>query len=113
MRVDLDAARAARAEARGEAPSVVVNGREFKLVPELPLMFAEALRENRMWEAQQLMLLNKDELEDFLACELTSDDLEAIAEAYSAGTVGESRASRRSSTNGGRPSRPTSNASTT
>lgn len=36
MHVDLDAARAARAEARGVHPSVTFRGREFKLVAEAP-----------------------------------------------------------------------------
>lgn len=42
--IDLDAARAARREAQGEAPTVVFGGETFVLPPELPYTALEALR---------------------------------------------------------------------
>lgn len=35
-RYDLGAARAARSEARGEAPVLEIDGREYRLIPEIP-----------------------------------------------------------------------------
>lgn len=43
MRIDLDAARAARREARGESPVLVVDGQELALPEELPFEAAELL----------------------------------------------------------------------
>lgn len=40
-RIDLDAARAARREARGESPVLVFMGSEYELAPEMPLELVE------------------------------------------------------------------------
>lgn len=40
-RIDLDAARAARREARGESPVLVFKGEEYELAPEMPLELVE------------------------------------------------------------------------
>jgi hypothetical protein len=110
--VNLDAKRAARAEARGENPIVTLGGREFELVGEMPLALVEKLTSGDMAGAVELLLADADDIDEFMANRPTVKDLEAIAEIYSAGGLGESSASTRSSTSTGKPSRPTSNGST-
>lgn len=45
MRIDLDAARAARREVAREPISIVLDGAEYHLPPELPFQVAEAMSE--------------------------------------------------------------------
>lgn len=45
MAIDLDAARAARREAKGESPVVKLNGKEYQLPVELPYEALECIRE--------------------------------------------------------------------
>jgi hypothetical protein len=45
MAIDLDAARAARREAKGEGPRVIFGGISYELSPELPFGVLEAMRE--------------------------------------------------------------------
>lgn len=49
--IDLDAAKAARAEALGEPPVVVWQGETFELPAELPARFLDAIIEDRYTEA--------------------------------------------------------------
>lgn len=111
-RVNLDAKRAARAEARGENPIVTLGGRDFELVGEMPLALVEKLTSGDMGGAVELLLANADDIDDFMANRPTVKDLEVIAEIYGAGGLGESSASTPSSKSTGKQSRPTSNGST-
>lgn len=111
-RVDLDAKRAARREARGDNPRVSLGGREYELVGEMPLALVEKLTSGDMAGAVELLLADAADIEDFMSHRPTVNDLEVIAELYGAGGLGESSASKRSSASNGRHSRPTSNAST-
>ena len=43
MKIDLDAAKAARREANGEAPTVVFGGKEYELPVELPFEVATSM----------------------------------------------------------------------
>lgn len=112
-RADLNAKRAARSEAEN-APHEVALGfdadgkeRVFFLKPRLPVAFVELLREGRIREALQLLLVDPADWEPMRAADLDSDDLMAICELYGV-DLPESPASTRSSTNGGPSSRPTS-----
>jgi len=42
--IDLDKARAARREAKGDGPKVIFGGEEYELSPELPFGVLEAMR---------------------------------------------------------------------
>ncbi len=44
MAINLDTARAARAETLKEAPVIVLDGKEYRLPPELPFVVLEAFR---------------------------------------------------------------------
>lgn len=110
--VDLDAARAARDEARGDNPTVTLGGRDYKLTPELYVDAMAAWRENRTDDFVRLVLADPTEADDFLEHRMTWTDLADVVAAFSAGDPGESSASSSSSKTGGRRSRPTSDAST-
>lgn len=109
--VDLDAARAARAEARGESTTVVVGGREYELSPELPVEFAEHMRFDRIKDALGTLLADPDDLEAFWATRPTIDDVIEIARTYGV-DLGEFMASSTSSNGTSRPARPTSKRTT-
>lgn len=109
---DLDAARAAREEARGEYPVVTFGGRDYKLTPELYVDAANAWKDNQADEFVRLVLADPSEADDFLANRVSWADLNEVITAFTAGDPGESSASSRSSKPGGRRSRPTSSAST-
>lgn len=91
--LDLGAARAARRETSGVGPRVGFAGRVFQLRAEVPLRYGELVRQDRYSEACALLLADPDEdLDDFLALDLTIHDLMAIATQYAV-TQGESSAS--------------------
>lgn len=108
---DLDAARAARLEARGEPRWFIFGGDKFELPPELPAEFAYLLDDPK--EALRFLLAN--DFERFWSLRPSGQDLVALVgwltKAYGAGP-GESSASGSSSAPGGPPSRPTSPATT-
>jgi hypothetical protein len=111
MDLDLDAARAARAETRGETPTVTIGGETFTLPPELPMRYIWA---NDDMDA--LKALFDGQLDRFLSVvELTTEDIRALIAGmpslYGVGS-GESLASAGSSGNGSNRSRPTSGGST-
>lgn len=114
MHVDLDAARAARAEKRqGSAPSITFGGREYPLVAELPVEFTELLEQGRFRLALGILLADLDDIEPFMANKPTVEDLSAIADVYGfGGGLGESPASGASSNGIGKSSRPTSKRTT-
>lgn len=112
--LDLDAARAARAEAAGERHQLVFQGATFELPVEIPADFAFFLVENKMREALGALL--EERFDEFWKLRPSVGDLtelaNGVARLYGFGNEGESEASAAPSTNGGKPSRPTSSAST-
>ena len=107
--LDLDAARAARAEARAENPTVKFGGEVFKLPAELPMEFIWLLVEGE--ERKALDCLFSDDLERFCRQQPSREDIMAffagIRDLYGL-NQGESSASAGSSSNGGNRSRLTS-----
>lgn len=110
--LDLDAARAARAEVRGDDPPVfLLGGQKFTLPAELPAEFAYLLDDPK--EAMRFLLA--DQFDDFWGHRPSKADIfEVVAWiGRTAGlTAGESSASGGSSPNGSGPSRLTSPATT-
>lgn len=99
MRIDLDAAKAARREARGEGPTVVFNGREFTLQAEIPWEVTELFSDGKVNEAVRLLL--GDAHEEFMAAKPSVEDmrilLEELTKANGLDDLGESSASAASS----------------
>lgn len=105
MRIDLDAARAARAEAAGEGPVVVFGGGDFPLPPEMPFSVAESLATlNEMStsaKAAEMQAIFKallgENYESFMAQSPSLEDMlaliEGLGQAYGLEDVGESEAS--------------------
>lgn len=109
MKIDLDAARAARREAAGESPVIVLNGKEIALPAEIP--FDAAARMGRMAKAVEakdndalmddfgvwLKALLGPAYDEFMAAQPSVNDLMALAEglvkAYGFEDLGESQAS--------------------
>lgn len=112
--LDLDAARTARAEVRGDPPTIRLGGETFELPAELPMEYVWRSIEGEDREA--LGTLFNGDLERFLATNPTKDDIVAliagIPALYGMGSEGESGASAGSSRNGGTSSRPTSSGTT-
>jgi hypothetical protein len=112
--LDLDAARAARAEAAGERHAIKFGGVVFELPVEIPADFAFYLVENDARSALRSLL--GDRFDEFWALKPSIADLNelagGVAKLYSFGDVGESVASVTSSKNGGKSSRRTSPATT-
>ena len=112
MELDLDKARAARLETKGEGHSFIFGGVEFTLPPEIPYGAAEAM-ESGNFRAALGMVLNGT-AEKFFELGPSTDDVEALvtgmADMYAPGSsVGESSASSPSSTKGStKPRRPSS-----
>lgn len=110
MAIDLDAARAARKEGKGEPPEVIFGGATYTLPVEMPFEIVEqlALLQNANGDdasaAEPVLavvhLLLGDQYEAFMANHPSMDDLTALAKGamqeYGVGP-GESQASRRSS----------------
>lgn len=119
--IDLDAARAARREANGVAPSVRFNGETYELPVEVPfettkLMIAvsaetDAVRINEMVDGVLGALLGEEGYRKFLASSPAPTLQDVIALIYGLTieygvTLGESRASTESSpSSGARPRR--------
>ena len=114
MDLDLDAARAARAETRGEAPTITFGGETFNLPAELPMRYIWTLIDGEDMDA--LKVLFNGQLDRFLAAGPTREDILAliagVPKLYGLGPSGESPASAGSSANGSNQSRPTSGGST-
>lgn len=109
--LDLDAARAARSEAKGHSPQVKFGGERFSLPAELPWDFFEVLDSGDM-KAAMGMLLNGD-FDRFWAHGPTTEDMKALARGVPAlygfgGGAGESSASAGSSSATGKQPRRTS-----
>lgn len=109
MKIDLDAARAARREAAGEAPVIVIGGQEVELPAEIP--FEAAAQMGAMAKAVEakdndaltdyfgawLRTLLGDAYDAFMAARPSVNDLMALSEglvkAYGFEDLGESPAS--------------------
>jgi hypothetical protein len=86
--VDLKARRAARHEAKGEAPTVDYEGTTFTLPVELPLTFVEALQANQLATACRELFGERGD--EFISLVKPSiEDLGEIATLYGQG-LGES-----------------------
>ena len=117
--IDLDAARIARAETRGEPIVVRLGGKDFELPPELPAdvvtSFGMVMRGDVAALGEALAALFGDELPSIKAARLSWEDekllLESTLELYGF-DLPESSASGASSSSTSKPSRPTSSAST-
>lgn len=111
--LDLDAARAARAEVDDAPPIVRFGGQTFELPSELPIDFAFRQREGDLRGA--IGLLFGDAADRFFGLRPSVADIAELADGvlkmYGL-TPGEAKASGSSSPNGGASSRPTSSAST-
>lgn len=85
MTIDLDAARAARREGKGEGPVLKFEGKEYQLPPELPYEALEPIQgiNNPATAAGAMVDLMKALLGpyyDEIKSELSFDDLEAFVE---------------------------------
>lgn len=113
MELDLDAARAARAETRTEPHHILFGGQKFKLPVELPWDYFEILDTGDMKEALRFLL--DDQFDEFWTHVPSPDDMKELATGiprlYGFGS-GESSASGGSSGPIGSHSRQTSPAAT-
>ena len=93
--LDLDAARAARAEARAAdgkgAPFLKVSAGYIEVHPEIPLAAAYLFAEEKVREGLALVLVDQADV-DTLWPTLTADDLRAIVEFITGKSLGESLA---------------------
>lgn len=113
MPIDLDQARAARAEAQGTGPELVFGGHTFKLPPELPIDTLDALAQldaasqskdsaaiTTAFRGIATSLVGEKNAAKFLAMQPSIQDMSAlvdgIAKEYGFATVGESSASAKS-----------------
>jgi len=112
--LDLDAARAARAEATREPKTFTLGGETFSLPVEFPMSVAALWAENDYDGGMRRLLA--DAYERFAALDISAEDVTALvqgmAEMYGFNAPGESPASVTSSLNGSRRSRRTSRAAT-
>lgn len=95
--LDLDAARAARAEARAAAgeglPVIKVSAGYVEVSPEVDLIAGEDFLAGRFREGLALLLADPSDVDAVLAGGLSKDDLNAIGEFITGLSVGESPAS--------------------
>lgn len=112
--VDLDAMRAARAEARQEKHSFVFGGETFDLPDELDLDLGVSIMNGNVWGS--LTGLLGDQWDRFYALKPHLEDavdlVKSLAPLYGFADPGESPASPSSSASNGTLSRPTSKGST-
>ena len=119
--LDLDARRAARAEATGEPHEVTLGGEVFRFRPRIPLEALDLMAEGKFRPAFRLMLFDDRDgkkvkvtaLDRFFSHVPDDADLEDIVEGLYGQAPGEFSASPASSANGGRPQRPIGKATTT
>jgi hypothetical protein len=121
--VDLDAAKRARAEQRGEPNTVTFGGLVFELVPEIGYEVAEALQAGS-WQRTMEGLLGDEQAKTFFEQNPTVNDLRTllygdadagvigILEIMAGENPGESSASSPPSTQNGNASRQPSNLNT-
>lgn len=113
-RLDLNAARAARAAKRGEPMTIELGdpAQSFKLVDELPVEVTEKATAGDVVGAMKALLANPEQDWTRLSeIGLSYDDILAIVEFYGT-SLGESQASAISSKMNSAPSKPTSSGTT-
>jgi hypothetical protein len=116
MELDLDKARAARMEAKGEGHTFVFGEVQFALPAELPYAAVEAIEAGNFRSAMGFIL--NGTTEKFFALNPSTQDIEALVtgmiDMYVPGSsLGESSASSPSLPTGGKKSRQASSANTT
>lgn len=114
MRLDGDAARAARREVEQEPKTMVLAGKTYTLPDEMPARFALSA-EKGDWEAAMRSLLNGQAdqfLDDATDRDIVNWLLPELSKLYAGTTEGESSASRVSSKPSGKRSRQPSSANT-
>lgn len=114
MRIDIDAARAARLETEGEPHELVFHGQTFQVPAEAHWRFAHYLNRGQIPLALSAGLGEDTWLA--IAEHATREDLaevlDQLMKVWGIGDMGESDASGTSSSDGGDSSRPTSSGST-
>jgi hypothetical protein len=78
--IDLDAARAARAETQRDAPVLHYANRDWTLPAELPFAFAEAAGGDTKDVVRALSALMGDQWDDFIRSGITLADIEVLVE---------------------------------
>lgn len=116
-RLDLDAARAARAakaEAQAEEHVIVLEAEEYTIPPEMPADFAIYALEGQLHASLRSLL--DGQYDRFAQTRYSIEDLvelvEGVVKLYGFENLGEALASRRSSSTTGKRSRPTSKRTT-
>lgn len=89
--LDLDALRVERLEGVGER-AIVLGGRRWVLVPEVPFELTEAWARRQRRRVVELLLADPDEATEFLACKPSVADFDLILESFGT-TSGKSSAS--------------------
>lgn len=79
--VDLDVLRAARLEATPERV-VRFGGREWRLVPEVPFIYAELWRDGQRADATKLLFADPVDGAEFFALSPSSDDIGELVKVY-------------------------------
>jgi hypothetical protein len=93
--IDLDAARAARAEAQGEVPTVRFGGVDWKLPAELPWALAEAAASGRTEDAMgAVKSLLGEQWPEFVKLNPTIEDVRILLEGIGTVYVGEDAAGK-------------------
>lgn len=114
MRIDIDAARAARLEAEGEPHELVIGGTTYEVPAEAPWMFVHWIVRGHVDRAMEAAL--GEESWHAIRQDVSKDDgveiQHRLLELWGMGTPGEPQASSSSSSATGASSRPTSNGST-
>lgn len=88
--IDLDAARIARAEATGEAPTVRFGGRDWVLPAELPWALAEASASGNPQDAMlAVKSLLGEQWVEFVGLNPTMSDIQVLVEGIGAIYIGE------------------------
>lgn len=77
--INLDAARAARAAAKGEPASLTLEGNTYELPIELPVAFVEAVVEERLQEAMGILLGPEVAAELEASTSMSVEDWEELA----------------------------------
>lgn len=117
--IDIDAARRARAEQRGEGHTFTFDGQTYDLPGELSFEGAEAARDSD-WRKLMAELIGEEQAKEFFARRPMVNDLnvlllgdeelgiQGILALYGSGRPGESSVSSPPSTNGGKSSKQSS-----
>lgn len=114
MRIDIDAARAARLEAEGEPHELVVGGKTYEIPPEAPWRFVHYLARNQIGPCMAAVVGEDGWVQmskDVSHADVT-ELVDQLCNVWGLGDAGEADASGSSSPDGGSSSRPTSSGTT-